>query len=204
MMFRRALTAAAATAALASTVLVAAPGASAQETRPAWKPSALENPHAGCRWSQEDSRITTELEGFPNRFVAGADWAEFTLRATNTSQQTLKEVGGKLHPSFSDSATFQPANEFVKVQRFDPTSGQWRTLTEQELPLGFNFAQDVEPGARAEVAMRMKIDAGAPAGTGWAFDSGDWTGQDGVCGFSAPVMTEHDFTVLPAGGAAAG
>ncbi|WP_274912529.1 hypothetical protein [Streptomyces sp. WZ-12] len=135
------------------------------------------------------SGLTVLANGLPSKVVAGTT-VEFSFTVANATDRTLDV----------DPLVFfrlQAKNEdqhFMKVQ-WSGGSG-WQELDQRHIHI--EPVKAMKPGARADVKMRMAIEAGAPATDAFALFAGDASDQYNPC-VDGP-MKRYDFRVLPAGG----
>lgn len=202
MKLRRALSAAAAIAALGSASLLAAPAAQAAGNAPAAaaEPSPTYTRPAFCSGIPDEERGKTGLLGLPGTIVAGSGWHEFTYRVTNVSAVTVMETDLSIYLGTADPKIDDVSELGVTVEWFDPRSGAWKPVEGEGAGVfdnqDFATLAGVEPGEHADAAMRIKIDKSAKAGTGYFFTQGYSYGEDDRCGFDE--ISRFDFAVVPA------
>ncbi|MFD7500300.1 hypothetical protein [Streptomyces sp. NPDC059850] len=204
MKLRRALSAAAAVAALGSASLLAVPTAHATGNAPSAtaepSPSPTYTRPAFCSGIPDEERGKTGLRGLPGTIVAGSGWHEFTYRVTNVSTVTVMETVISLYPGTADPDLDDIAELGMTVEWFNPEAGTWKPIEgEGAEPLDnddFATLGMVKPGEHTDAAMRIKIAKTAKAGTGYFFTHGYSYGEDDQCGFDE--ISQFDFTVVSA------
>ncbi|ARZ68372.1 hypothetical protein SMD11_2723 [Streptomyces albireticuli] len=131
----------------------------------------------------KEKRATTELIGFPDKIVAGADPQEFFLRATNTSKDRMKSIC--LHvdtESWVSDATSTDSTGFVTLEWQDP-KGAWQpVINKRNDSIHFGYVDDLPTGEYTDAKLRLKVDGKAKAGTANTYHSGVFVGKDDVCG----------------------
>ncbi|QLH20403.1 hypothetical protein [Streptomyces sp. Rer75] len=204
MKLRRALSAAAAVAALGSATLLAVPAAQATGNAPAAtaepSPSPTYTRPTFCSGIPDEERGKTGLRGLPSTIVAGSGWHEFTYRVTNVSTVTVMETVIGLYPGTADPEIDDVAELGITVEWFNPQTGAWKPIEgEGAEPLdNYDFATlgMVKPGEHTDATMRIKIAKTAKAGTGYFFTHGYSYGEDDQCGFDE--ISRFNFTVTSA------
>lgn len=204
MKLRRALSAAAAVAALGSATLLAVPAAQATGNAPAAtaepSPSPTYTRPTFCSGIPDEERGKTGLRGLPSTIVAGSGWHEFTYRVTNVSTVTVMETDISLSLGTADPKIDDVSELAVTVEWFNPKTGAWKPIEGEGADVLDNedFATQgrLEPGEHTDATMRIKIAKTAKAGTGYFFTHGYSYGEDNQCGFDE--ISRFNFTVTSA------
>ncbi|MFD8548557.1 LAETG motif-containing sortase-dependent surface protein [Streptomyces sp. NPDC059649] len=181
-------------------------GGSGDDTKPTGepKPSTSAKPTAKptgeptddtCAEQSDETAISTELRGLPSKVVAGSGWKNFTFRATNTSDKSMKSVDAYVALDAISADSFDDVSKLLTVQWYDEDSRTWEAITDED---GYFASVDgLKPGEYADAKLRLKVDAKTPGSYGFAFTIGAYHNEDDVCGFSD--VAEYDFDVLVAG-----
>ncbi|WP_351230688.1 LAETG motif-containing sortase-dependent surface protein [Streptomyces sp. NPDC002133] len=141
-----------------------------------------------------ESKLTTVVTGLPSKIVAGST-TDFSLRVTNGTDKTLDEVFPFVYFHATDKSGYNVIDDAFHLQWSTATSPTWKNVEEEG-----GYAGSVSPlkaGAHADVKLRLKVDATAPAGEGLAFVAGDYVNDDESCGGND--FTEYAFELLAAG-----
>ncbi len=146
-----------------------------------------------CKDFADNAGVHTELRGLPSKVVAGSGWQEFTFRVANKTDKDLDAVEAYVQAYAFDNKDFDDISSFITLQA--NIGDGWETITEE---FGyFGTAPSLKPGEYVDAALRLKVDAKAPAGFGVAFAAGVNVSKDGLCEFGDE--TEYEFEVLAAG-----
>ncbi|KQX59241.1 MULTISPECIES: LPXTG cell wall anchor domain-containing protein [unclassified Streptomyces] len=150
----------------------------------------------------EDDAVKVSMTG-PKSVTAGTT-ALFSLRVSNTTDHTLKAVqayAAALNIPGSDDEIDEDDEEFFDdLLTFEWSSAShpaWTKLsaeTEDAITIG-----ELAKGGKADVKLRLTIDADTPAGEGLAFAVGAYEKNDGSCGSSKEYATVN-FDILAAKG----
>ncbi|MFD7439802.1 LAETG motif-containing sortase-dependent surface protein [Streptomyces sp. NPDC059909] len=141
-----------------------------------------------------ESKLTTVVSGLPSKIVAGST-TDFSLRVTNGTDKTLDEVFPFVYFHATDKSGYNVIDDAFHLQWSTAASPAWKNVEEDG-----GYAGSVSPlkaGAHADVKLRLKVDAKAPAGDGLAFVAGDYINDDESCGGND--FTEYAFELLAAG-----
>ncbi|MDV9187566.1 peptidase [Streptomyces sp. SR27] len=150
----------------------------------------------------EDDAVKVSMTG-PKSVTAGTT-ALFSLRVSNTTDHTLKAVqayAAALNITGPDGETDEEEGEFFDdLLTFEWSSAShpaWTKLsaeTEDAIAIG-----ELAKGGKADVKLRLTVDAETPAGKGVAFAVGAYEKNDGSCGSSEDYATV-EFDILAAKG----
>ncbi|MEU3598248.1 LPXTG cell wall anchor domain-containing protein [Streptomyces sp. NPDC006798] len=137
--------------------------------------------------------LKTSLRGAPSQIVAGGGWRNFTYRISNETGKDIASVTAVLDADASDENGEDAGRHITIEAKYD---GAWEKF---EIGQGYlGEVEDLGDGEFAEVELRMKADAKAPAATGFLLTIGLVVNQNGSCDFGEPV--DYEFEVLPVGG----
>ncbi|MGW6564532.1 LPXTG cell wall anchor domain-containing protein [Streptomyces sp. NPDC054975] len=151
-----------------------------------------EPPHEDCF---PDDKFTSVVQGLPSKVVAGTT-VDFKLRLTNGSDRTLDEAYAFVALHAFDEKGLKPLDKYLDLEWYEVVKGKgaWNDVpVAEELPVGA-----LKPKASADIKLRLKVDASAPAGQGITFAAGDFWNEDGTCG-GTPDLTEYKFQILAKG-----
>ncbi|MGW2260433.1 peptidase [Streptomyces sp. NPDC001780] len=142
-----------------------------------------------------EPKLSTVVTGLPSKIVAGTT-TDFSLRVTNGTDRTLDEVSPFVYFHATDKSGYKVIDDAFHLQWSTAASPAWKNVE-----MG-GYAGSVSPlkaGAHADVKLRVKVDAKAPAGEGLALVAGDYVNDDESCGGN--FSTEYAFELLAAGSA---
>ncbi|MFD3654252.1 LAETG motif-containing sortase-dependent surface protein [Streptomyces sp. NPDC058620] len=141
-----------------------------------------------------EPKLTTVVTGLPSTVVAGTK-VTFNLRVTNGTDKTMDEVLPFAYVHATDESGLKDLDDLVHLQWSSDSSSTWKTIDNK------NYMDAISPlkaGARADVKMRLTIDASAPAGNGVTFVAGDYFNDNGTCGGN-PDLEGYEFMIAAAG-----
>ncbi|MEU3303161.1 LAETG motif-containing sortase-dependent surface protein [Streptomyces sp. NPDC006678] len=140
-----------------------------------------------------ENRLTTTLTGLPAKVVAGST-VDLKLRVTNGTDRTLDEVWPYVYFHGVEKGGYEPIDDYMHLQ--------WSSSVQDWTDAGEDYTAGVvtslKAGGAAEIKLRLKVDAEAPAAAGVAFIAADYLNNDGSCGGS-PDVDAYDFEVAAAG-----
>ncbi|MFJ6631177.1 LAETG motif-containing sortase-dependent surface protein [Streptomyces sp. NPDC091376] len=140
-----------------------------------------------------ENRLTTTLTGLPAEVVAGST-VDLKLRVTNGTDRTLDEVWPYVYFHGVEKGGYEPIDDYMHLQ--------WSSAVQDWTDAGEDYTAGVvtslKAGDHAEIKLRLKVDAEAPAAAGVAFIAADYLNNDGSCGGS-PDVDAYDFEVAAAG-----
>ncbi|MFC8073946.1 peptidase [Streptomyces sp. NPDC057307] len=139
-----------------------------------------------------ESKLTTVAHGLPSKIVAGST-TDFSVRVANGTNKTLDKVSPFVYFHATDKGGYNVIDDAFHLQWSTTASPGWKNV-------GDGYAGSISPlkaGAHADVKLRLKVDAKAPAGDGLAFVAGDYFNNDESCGGN--LSTEYAFELLAAG-----
>ncbi|MET9546751.1 LAETG motif-containing sortase-dependent surface protein [Streptomyces sp. NPDC006627] len=129
-----------------------------------------------------DSVLEIELSGLPEKIVAGSGWHPFELSATNPTDEPLGEVEWTMFVNGRSKTTDGQSRlrKYATLQYLDPETETWKSTRGGGGGLAFDV---VELGAEetADIELRLKVDAKAPAGKGYAIGLGDYVDSELDC-----------------------
>ncbi|MFE3073171.1 peptidase [Streptomyces sp. NPDC059247] len=160
---------------------------------------ALEDYETG-RDCVDDSTLKVTLNG-PKKITAGTS-AVFSMRVANTGERTLDAVEAyaaalKL-PGMGEDMDEDEAEDperFLGLEWSSVAQPGWQKISpddEQGIQLG-----ELVKGGKADLKLRLTVDAGTPAGEGVVFAVGVYENKDGSCGASEEYANAH-FDILAA------
>ncbi|MFD8965882.1 peptidase [Streptomyces sp. NPDC059568] len=143
-----------------------------------------------------ESKLSTVVTGLPSKIVAGST-TDFSLRVTNGTDKTLGEVSPYVYFHATDKSGYNVIDDAFHLQWSTAASPAWKNVGED------GYGGSISPlkaGAHADMKLRLKVDAKAPAGDGLAFVAGNYVNGDESCGGNLPG--EYAFELLAAGSVA--
>ncbi|MFI9613344.1 peptidase [Streptomyces sp. NPDC052023] len=140
-----------------------------------------------------EPRLTAVVSGLPNKVVGGTT-ANFTLRVTNGTDKTMDEVFPYAAVHAFDSKGLEALDSYLDLEWSTAANPQWR---DTDLMGGLSVGP-LAAKSSADVKLRLKVDAGIPAGQGAAFASADYVNKDDSCG-GYPDLNDHEFQILAKG-----
>ncbi|MEU3447005.1 LPXTG cell wall anchor domain-containing protein [Streptomyces thermolilacinus] len=176
-----------------SSTTAPAPSTSASAPAPSTSPSTSPSEPVGeCTEFEDNEGLRTELVGLPSKVVAGSGWQNFSFRVENKTGHDVEGVDAYLYAGAVDEDA-DDMTRFLTVQAY--IGDKWVTISEEDGYFGTSNA--LKENEYSEAKMRLKVDAKAPAGFGFAFASGVSFTKDGLCEFGEEML--YDFEVLAAG-----
>ncbi|MEU6654759.1 LPXTG cell wall anchor domain-containing protein [Streptomyces sp. NPDC046900] len=146
-----------------------------------------------------DSQLSLAVSGLPGKIVAGSGWHNFTLTASNHSDQSLGQVEW-LALIDNDTASDDEKDwlsTYALLEYFDPTTKSWQSVAD-EIGNGVYFGEtNLGPKQTVDIKLRVNITAKAPAGEGYSVGLGGYVDQEKNCVHSAFAI--YTFTVLKPG-----
>ncbi|KUM74837.1 LPXTG cell wall anchor domain-containing protein [Streptomyces curacoi] len=181
----------------------------AEESTPAPEESTPEEeePLPYCEEVDEDfaeEALDVQVSALPGKIVAGSGWHSFSLKVTNTSDVTLKDVAFYAEvESTKYWETWKPTlSPYVDLQFRNPTTNAWEGIEDEDgLAGGYFWGTDMmKPNDFNKIDLRVNIHKNAPAGEAYHFGTGAYidniNGEDCIAeGFGDGWF----FDVLPAG-----
>ncbi|MFJ7195724.1 MULTISPECIES: LAETG motif-containing sortase-dependent surface protein [unclassified Streptomyces] len=141
-----------------------------------------------------EARLTTVVTGLPSTVVAGTK-VDFRLRVTNGTDKTMDEVLPFAYVHATDRSGLKSIDDLVHLQWSSASSSKWKTVDNKHY---MDAISPLKAGAHADIKMRLKIDASAPAGNGVTFVAGDYFNDNGTCGGN-PDLEGYEFLIAAAG-----
>ncbi|MEV4973685.1 peptidase [Streptomyces scopuliridis] len=139
-----------------------------------------------------ESKLRTVVTGLPSKIVAGST-TDFSLRVTNGTDKTLDEVSPRVYFHATDKSGYNVIDDAFHLQWSTTASPTWKNVEGSTA----GSIRPLKAGAHADVKLRLKVDAKAPAGHGLAFVAGNYVNDDESCGGN--MSTEYAFELLAAG-----
>ncbi|MER7829047.1 MULTISPECIES: LPXTG cell wall anchor domain-containing protein [unclassified Streptomyces] len=173
-----------------------APSGSASAPAPSTTPSGSASPSEPameCEKFEDNEGLRTSLVGLPSKVVAGSGWQNFSFRVENKTGHDVEGVDAYLYADAIDGEDFDSMAQYLTVQAH--IGGTWVNIADEDGYFGTSNA--LKENEFTEAQMRLKVDAKAPAGYGFAFASGVSFTQDGLCEFGEEM--EYEFEILAAG-----
>ncbi|MGW2106440.1 LAETG motif-containing sortase-dependent surface protein [Streptomyces sp. NPDC001948] len=141
-----------------------------------------------------EPKLTTVVTGLPSTVVAGTK-VDFNLRVTNGTDKTMDEVLPFAYVHATDRSGLKSIDDLVHLQWSSASSSKWQTVDNKHY---MDAISPLKAGAHADIKMRLKIDASAPAGNGVTFVAGDYFNDNGTCGGN-PDLEGYEFLIAAAG-----
>lgn len=141
-----------------------------------------------------EARLTTVVTGLPSTVVAGTK-VDFKLRVTNGTDKTMDKVLPFAYVHATDRSGLKSTDDLVHLQWSSASSSKWKTVDNKHY---MDAISPLKAGAHADIKMRLKIDASAPAGNGITFVAGDYFNENGTCGGN-PDLKGYEFLIAAAG-----
>ncbi|MFE7132217.1 hypothetical protein ACFVIM_15270 [Streptomyces sp. NPDC057638] len=166
---------------------------------PTPSPSTSEGEEEEPGFCEEDPGIEVAIKGLPGKIAAGSGWHTFELSARNDSKTTLTDLVYFAGASADKDGEKLFRTKQIKLQAYDPDARTWRGL---EGPngetVGFvGWSDELKPGHRATIPLRIDVTSSAPAGSAFSLGVGLYTDSEANCeGFSD---TAYRFQIVTAG-----
>ncbi|WP_217208991.1 LPXTG cell wall anchor domain-containing protein [Streptomyces sp. AC550_RSS872] len=123
-----------------------------------------------------EEALETEVSALPGKIVAGSGWHSFSLKVTNTSDVTLKDVAFYAEiESTKYWETWEPTlSPYVDLQFRNPSTKAWESIEGEDGLAGAYFwgTDTMKPGDFNKIDLRVDIRKGAPAGESYHFGTG--------------------------------
>ncbi|MFD3971518.1 peptidase [Streptomyces cyaneofuscatus] len=153
-----------------------------------------ENPGGdGC---VDEPGLTTVVKGLPSKVTAGTA-TTFSVRVTNGTDKHLDQVITYAAVHATDKSGAKDIAKYLKLTWSTASSPKWQNVDAD------HYIDDavgaLEPGEKADVRLRLTVDAQTPAGQGLTFIAGDYLNEDGTCGLT-PDAAVNDFDIEAAPG----
>ncbi|MFJ4711130.1 peptidase [Streptomyces sp. NPDC088785] len=157
------------------------------------------DPADECTDHEDSPGTLAELRGLPSEIVAGSGWQGFTFRVSNYTGTAFESFSADLYAfSYAYDTNTTETSRYLHVQWYDGTA--WQDLDTRIESDHENFGEGgpLAPGDHADIRLRIKVDAKAPAGIGGSVAFATSVNTEGVCGYSVPEDQEYRFEILPA------
>ncbi|MCF3960352.1 peptidase [Streptomyces fuscigenes] len=138
------------------------------------------------------SKLSTVLVGLPSTIEAGST-TDFSVRVTNGTDKALGKVSPHLYFHATDKSGHEVLDDAFHLQWSTAASSFWQDV---DADGDAGSISPLKAGAHADVQLRLKVDADAPAGDGVAFVAGSYVNDDKSCGGN--LSTEYAFKLLAA------
>lgn len=139
-----------------------------------------------------ESKLGTVVNDLPSKIVAGST-TDFSLRLTNGTKKTMDEVSPFVYFHATDKGGYNVIDDAFHLQWSTAASPTWKNA--QDGTVG--SVTSLKAGSHADVKLRLKVDAKAPAGHGLALVASQYFNDDQSCGGN--FGTEYAFELLAAG-----
>ncbi|MEU1184367.1 LPXTG cell wall anchor domain-containing protein [Streptomyces sp. NPDC005820] len=163
------------------------------------------DPFTDCKSFELDDNLTAQIEGLPNKIVAGSGWHGFTFKVRNDSDQDLTNVYIDAFIEYGDDNDALLSDGLAVIQVKE--DGKWTN--------GFQDSYEDENGEAVKVTgsfvglldtlekhssstldLRVKVKASAPAGSSFALSEAIYAGKDATCHGNGDF---YDVKILAAG-----
>ncbi|MFF4798172.1 LAETG motif-containing sortase-dependent surface protein [Streptomyces sp. NPDC001351] len=150
----------------------------------------------------EGAKVSADIKGLPGKIVAGDGFHNFKLTVTNDAKTTVEGVAFYAEVENYELDESKYLSPYVDLEFKNPETGSWDRIGSADWAGDyFFFVKELKAGQSETVALRVSIDAKAPAGDAYSFGSGAYLdnveGQDCI----AEGWAQYDFEVLKAGSA---
>ncbi len=155
-----------------------------------------------CTSREDDPMVLAELRGLPTKIVAGSGWHAFTFRVSNLTakdfESTSAQVFGSSFAATEDNDEDAPdTSRHLHLQWSD--GDRWHDIDiDRAHDRSFPTSGELAVREHADVPLRIKIDAAAPAGAGAVVPIAASVNADGTCSDSVPEDGYVDFDILAA------
>ncbi|MFD4278841.1 peptidase [Streptomyces cyaneofuscatus] len=152
-----------------------------------------ENPGGdGC---VDEPGLTTVVKGLPSSVTAGTA-TTFSVRVTNGTDKHLDQVITYAGVHATDKSGAKDIAKYLKLTWSTAASPKWQAVDDD------HYIDDavgaLKPGEKADVRLRLDVDAKTPAGQGLTFVAGDYLNEDGTCGLTPdPAVDTFDIKAAP-------
>ncbi|MFD1661617.1 LAETG motif-containing sortase-dependent surface protein [Streptomyces caeni] len=123
-----------------------------------------------------ENSLKVEVGALPGKITAGSGWHSFTLKVTNDSDVTLKNVAFYAEVEStkywtSDKPVLSP---YVDLEFLNPSTKSWESIKGQDGLAGDYFwgTEVMKPGDFNKINLRVDIHKDAPAGEAYHFGTG--------------------------------
>ncbi|WP_256103754.1 LPXTG cell wall anchor domain-containing protein [Streptomyces sp. ODS05-4] len=135
-------------------------------------------------------RLTVDAKGVPGAIARGAT-AEFTVRVTNGTRETLDTVLPYVAVRAVDESGQQGASGSLRLTWSGAGSPAWQ---KPDADHRTGVVKGLKPGEHADIKVRLAVDAAAPLGVGTLSVTADYRNDDGSCGYT-PYYYEYGFAL---------
>ncbi|PRH78166.1 hypothetical protein C6N75_16335, partial [Streptomyces solincola] len=125
-------------------------------------------------------RLTVDAKGLPGAIARGAT-AEFTVRVTNGTRETLDTVLPYVAVRAVDESGQQGASGSLRLTWSGAGSPAWQ---KPDADHRTGVVKGLKPGEHADIKVRLAVDAAAPLGVGTLSITADYRNDDGSCGYT--------------------
>ncbi|WP_411082733.1 peptidase [Streptomyces sp. cmx-18-6] len=146
----------------------------------------------GDRKCPPEPGLTTVVSGFPSTVAAGTS-TTFSVRVSNGTDKDMEQVLTYASATAFDTDTFEDITEFLRLKWSTEASPKWKNV---DGDLYVDAIGALKRGEKADVKLRLDVDAAAPAGQGLTLIAGDYFNEDG-CGIT-PEAAVNGFDIKAA------
>ncbi|MFJ6214186.1 peptidase [Streptomyces sp. NPDC092296] len=152
----------------------------------------------GCTDHVGSPGTLADLRDLPSKIVAGSGWHGFTFRISNYTGTAFTSYSADMNAFSYADGTNADTSQYLHVQWYDGAA--WKDLDTRVKSKHEEFGNggSLAPRAHADIKLRIKVDAQAPAGLGGSMAFAASVDTDGICGSSVPEDQEYSFQILPA------
>ncbi|WNB97281.1 LPXTG cell wall anchor domain-containing protein [Streptomyces sp. CGMCC 4.7035] len=162
---------------------VAKPSKSATTSAtPSGSAEPTDEPSGDCTDQDSDykSKLDAKLTGLPGKIAVGSGWHPFTLKVTNPTKSTLKDVifYAGVGPADEDAENpFKPS----QVQLQAKVDGAWVDVEDEGYSFGYLELSDIDAGRTVDYQLRLNVKADAPIGAGLTVGGGVYFDEEENC-----------------------
>ncbi|MGR6972211.1 LPXTG cell wall anchor domain-containing protein [Streptomyces cynarae] len=162
---------------------------SASQSTPATPPSQTSEPSdeptepAGECTEQDShykSKLNASLSGLPGKIAVGSGWHPFTLKVSNPTTDTIKNVIFYAGVGPNDENAENPFKA-SQVQLQAKVDGSWVDIEDGGYSFGFLDLNDIAGGQTFNYQLRLNVKANAPVGSGLTIGGGVYFDEQENC-----------------------
>ncbi|MFF4210571.1 LPXTG cell wall anchor domain-containing protein [Streptomyces sp. NPDC001796] len=181
--------ASASTSASASQSASSSASSSASQSTPATPPSQSSEPSdeptepAGDCTEQDShykSKLSASLIGLPGKIAVGSGWHPFTLKVSNPTSDSVKDVIFYAGVGPNDESA-ENAFKASQVRLQAKVDGSWVDIEDGGYSAGFLDLNDVAGGQTLNYQLRLNVKANAPVGSGLTIGGGVYFDEQENC-----------------------
>ncbi|MFB8030818.1 LAETG motif-containing sortase-dependent surface protein [Streptomyces sp. NPDC056465] len=147
----------------------------------------------------EPRPLKLAINGLSGKIVRGSGWDRFTFNIYNDSKKTVKNVVFFAGAAADKAGEQLFTSKQVRLQALNESEGTWEDLDELGTSSGYvGETEGIKPGYEVDIALRLKVEASAPVGTGFSLGGGLVFGDDFE---SEPCFSDvaYKFQIVEAG-----